>query len=97
MVSHFIGGDPGEGLDLSGNIIYGVNVGTVGAPPGLVQDVEFTDGAQPGSSTSCNFSSPNSAARAADSMLKSKVARSLPTSSQHWFKKALGIRPSGLS
>jgi len=48
MVSHFTGGDPGEGLDVSGTFIYGVNVGTVGAPPGPVQDVEFTDDAQPG-------------------------------------------------
>lgn len=48
MVTFFTGGDPGEGLDLSGNFIHSFNVGTPGAAPGPVGDAAFTDDAQPG-------------------------------------------------
>ena len=48
MVTFFTGGDPGEGLDLSGNFIQSFNVGTPGAAPGPVGSAAFTDDAQPG-------------------------------------------------
>jgi hypothetical protein len=48
VVSGFTGGDPGEGLDLTGTFKYAFNVGTPGAAPGPVGDAPFTDDAQPG-------------------------------------------------
>ncbi|MES2707466.1 MAG: hypothetical protein V4726_12790 [Verrucomicrobiota bacterium] len=41
-VSPFTGGDPGEGLDLSGTFLYSFNVGSPGAAPGPVGDAAFT-------------------------------------------------------
>lgn len=41
-ISAFTGGDPGEGLDLSGNILVAVNVGTTGAA-GKAGDADFTE------------------------------------------------------
>ncbi len=46
MVTHFTGGDPGEGLDMVGTFRHAFNVGTPGAAPGPVGDVNFTDDAQ---------------------------------------------------
>ena len=42
----FTGGDPGEGLDLEGVFVYGVDVGGLGGV--AVGDVEFTDGSELG-------------------------------------------------
>jgi len=40
-IGRFTGGDAGEGLDLDGNFLYAVNVGTAGAV-GKVRDADFT-------------------------------------------------------
>ena len=45
-VGLFTGGDPGEGLDLEGNIVYAVNVR--GPAAGPVGDANFTDDSAPG-------------------------------------------------
>ena len=47
-VGSFTGGDPGEGLDLSGTFLHSFNVGVPGAAPGPVGDAAFTDDAQEG-------------------------------------------------
>ncbi len=47
IATAFSGGDPGEGLDMEGNFLYGFNVGTPGAG-GQVGDVVFSDDAAPG-------------------------------------------------
>jgi len=47
-VGFFTGGDPGEGLDLSGTFVQSFNVGTPGAAPGPVGDAAFTDDLQAG-------------------------------------------------
>lgn len=46
-VGVFTGGDPGEGLDLQGNFIYAVNIGT-GGPAGQAGDADFTADDAPG-------------------------------------------------
>ncbi len=48
LAASFTGGDPGEGLDMTGNFLYAFNVGTPGAAPGPVGDVSFTSDAEPG-------------------------------------------------
>ena len=41
-IGSFTGGDPGEGLDMTGNFAYAINVGGPGGA--IVGDAEFTDG-----------------------------------------------------
>lgn len=59
MVSSFTGGDPGEGLDLSGTFPISFNVGTPGAAPGPVGDAAFTDDLQPGIVVNAQNEIPN--------------------------------------
>ncbi|RYD37437.1 MAG: hypothetical protein EOP86_03495, partial [Verrucomicrobiaceae bacterium] len=47
-VGVFTGGDPGEGLDLTGSFLYAFNVGDPGAAPGPVGDAPFTSDAEAG-------------------------------------------------
>jgi hypothetical protein len=47
-IDTFSGGDPGEGLDLTGSFLYAVNIGSNGAPLGPVNGVFFSDDFQPG-------------------------------------------------
>src|ERR1041385_8588220 len=46
-ISTFTGGDPGEGLDLQGNFIYAVRIGT-DQDPGKAGDANFTMDNAPG-------------------------------------------------
>jgi hypothetical protein len=55
----FSGGDPGEGLDLTGSFLYAVNIGSNGAPPGPVNGVFFSDDFQPGISVNTINEAPN--------------------------------------
>ena len=41
IVGSFTGGDPGEGLDMTGTFLHAFNIGTPGAAPGKVGDVQF--------------------------------------------------------
>jgi len=47
VVGSFSGGDPGEGLDLQGNFLYAINIGTAGAA-GKAGDATFTPETVPG-------------------------------------------------
>ena len=58
-VDTFTGGDPGEGLDLTGSFLYAVNIGSNGAPPGPVNGVFFSDDLQPGISVTSIFEAAN--------------------------------------
>ncbi len=54
-VARVLGGDAGEGLDLTGTFPYAFNVGTNPVPVGLIQDADFTLDSAPG----ITISAPN--------------------------------------
>lgn len=58
-VGSFTGGDPGEGLDLSGTFLHSFNVGTPGPAPGPAGDAAFTDDLQPGITVTAANEIPN--------------------------------------
>ncbi len=56
--ANFTGGDIGDGLDLDGDFLFAVNVGTNGAP-GLIRDADFTTDSVPGVSITTQYEIPN--------------------------------------
>jgi len=102
-VGTFAGGDPGDGLDLEGNFLYAVNVGTAGLPnkssgPYNVGDVVFAhDGANSGvtntqTSAINNWANPNLGASSDDDNLEF-VMRSI----RHGGPQPARINLSGLT
>ena len=79
-VGAFTGGDPGEGLDLSGNFLYAINIGTGGAA-GKAGDADFTDDAVSGVTVTAvneivNWHAPEYGDSAADDVVE-KVMQSI--------------------
>jgi hypothetical protein len=56
--ANFTGGDIGDGLDLDGDFLFAVNVGTNGAP-GLIRDADFTTDSVPGVAIATQYEIPN--------------------------------------
>ena len=79
-VGSFTGGDPGEGLDLSGNFLYAINIGTGGAA-GQAGDANFTEDSVAGVTVTAineivNWHLPEYGDSAADDVLE-KVMQSI--------------------
>lgn len=62
LVSSFSGGDPGEGLDMTGTFLHAFNIGTPGAAPGPVGDVNFLSDLEDGIVVNAVYDAPDWAA-----------------------------------